>query len=120
MSQPALALAIVIPSDSRDLLAGYSLEMKDGGNSSLWAVLEGEPEELAVPGRDDLVAFVNEAAARSDAPRNNRATKLLAGSLPPGGWVAGLCVLAGQQPDGGLTSLPAAVTPEWVDEVTRA
>lgn len=108
MSQPTLALAIVIPADSRDMLAGYSLDMSDGGNRSLWNILEGEPEEL--PLRDDLVAFVNEAAARNLEPRNNRATWLLRSALPPGGYVAGLCVIAGQLPDGGLTTLPADVT----------
>lgn len=120
MSQPAVALAIVIPSDTRDPLAGYALDMSDGGNASLWAVLEGEPEEVAVPGRDDLVAFINESAAREGAPRNNRATALLHGELPSGAWVAGLCVIAGQLPDTGLTTLPADLTIEGLSAVLEA
>lgn len=99
---------ILIPEDSRDPLAGAPVDPDDGGYSSLYGILAGEPDELGL--RADLVAFVCESAIREGRPRNNRATLLLAPYLPSGGWVAGDCVIAGQQPDGGLVALPGDTT----------
>lgn len=109
--------AILIPEDSRDPITGVFLDPSDGGYGSLYGILAGEPEEIELTRSPGLAAFVDEAARRSDAPRNNRATQLLAADLPAGGWVAGPLVLAGQQEDGGLAALPDDVTIAKLREV---
>jgi hypothetical protein len=111
--------AIVIPEDSRDPILEVSISMVDGGLASLWDALEGEPEEIPVYQRRDVVAFVNEAGRRNELPRNLRATRLLDRSLPPGQYIAGLAVLCGQRRDLGLADLPAAVTVEQIIAATK-
>lgn len=102
--------AILIPEDSRDPIIEVHLSMLDGGLASLMRALDGEPEEVPVYQRRDVVAFVNEAGMRSELPRNLRATRLLSRSLPPGHYVAGAAVLCGQRADLGIADLPSGVT----------
>lgn len=110
MSAPEPVAGIYIPDDSRDELSLVYIDLADGGYHALQTYMEGEPEEVELPGRRDVVAFVNEAAMRSGLPRNLRATLLLTNSLPAGGHVAGPCLLVGQQADEGVMALPASVS----------
>jgi hypothetical protein len=110
---------IVIPEDSRDAICEAYLSMSDGGLASLTLVVEGEPEEIPIYQRRDVVAFVNEAGMRSELPRNLRATRVLGRSLPPGHYVAGVLVLCGQRADMGIAELPSGVTIEAITHLAE-
>lgn len=112
--------AILIHEDGIYPVDRVTIEMFDGGYASLTEHLEGEPDELGWPShRTDVVAFVREDAARTDQPRNNRATRLLQALLPVGGWVSGPALVCGQNDDGGLGELPADITVQLIASATQ-
>lgn len=110
---------ILIPDDGRFAIFETQIDAElDGGWSSLWERLDGEPEELLYPGRDDVVAFVAEGSEEAGS-LNNRATLLLRATLRPGGRVAGPLAVCGQNPDTGITDLPADVTVASIEAASR-
>lgn len=99
-------LGILIPDDTRDPIVHVGIDRLDGGYVAVHGHLDGEPADLDYPYRTDLTAYIREDGQRNGLPRNNRATALLARSLPPGGWVGGPCLITGRGDDGGIIALP--------------
>jgi hypothetical protein len=110
---------IVIPDHGGIEVYEVQLPRGDGGFGGLWQLMEGEPEEVAFPGRRDVIAFRREDGMRSDLPRNNRATRLLQTTLQVGEWIAGDLVLCGQDPaTEQIIDLPAEMTADTITVVT--
>jgi hypothetical protein len=96
----------VIPADPDRPIHGISIPTQ-----AVLAMLQervgGCIQPVAVPGRDDISAYLNEDGKHTGLPRNERATQLLAPELRADDWIAGDLVLAGFEPaTGETTSLP--------------
>lgn len=104
--------AILIPTDP-----GRSVEIVDfdGGLKALQALVGGSIETVPYPGRRDVSPYFNEEGKIRGLPANGRATTLLAGSIYPGDFIAGDCVLTGMTDMGEDVDCPLEL-----DDVVRA